>query len=170
MVCDEPQAPTIRTGVNTPASLSMGAYVRLVYHCTSNRARGSHPYWPHNTQKVYHGWMYENWGTSSSALDGVWWTKISNNLYAYMCWYPSQLINGCMGGVDTPLHMQPNKGITSILAIQYPNDEQWVDGWELGHFHPLHWMVRDEPWDPIIHTYVCTNVNSSVGAWEFAMF
>ena len=52
---------------------------------------------------------------SSSALDGVWCTMSSNNQYRY--WHHSQSINGCMGEVDTPLHRQTNKGITSILVI-----------------------------------------------------
>ena len=52
---------------------------------------------------------------SSSALDDVWYTMISNSQYRY--WHLSQFINGCMSEVDTPLHRQTHKGITSILVI-----------------------------------------------------
>ena len=38
----------------------INGYVRVIYHCTNNQIRGSHPCWPHTTQRMYHGWMYEN--------------------------------------------------------------------------------------------------------------
>ena len=63
-VCDiVPWAPTIHTSVDTPVYPYVSAWMRMIYHCTINRAKGSHPYWPHNTQIMQHGWIDENWGT-----------------------------------------------------------------------------------------------------------
>ena len=176
----------------------------MTQHYTCNQARGSHPYWLHNTPRMdHHEWKKTDtllasaldgvWCTMSShypytlsplsihqyvhvwgwytitqatkqgdhintghtilqrctmgrwmktgtrlslALDIVWYTISSNN--PYICFHPSQFINGCMDEFGSPLYKQPNKGITYILATQHPKDVPWVDGWKLGHFHPLH--------------------------------
>ena len=63
IVCDVLWDPTIHTCVDTPLNSSMYAWMRLIHHCTGNQSRGSHPYWPHNIQRMYHVWMNENWGT-----------------------------------------------------------------------------------------------------------
>ena len=120
LVYDVPWNLIIHIDFNTLLNSSMYAWVRLIHHCTSNRARGSNPYWPHNTPKMdQHGW--KKIGTvSSSALDGVWCTMRSN--HSYRCWHPSQFINVFMGEVDPLLHNQPIKGITSILTTQYYKD------------------------------------------------
>ena len=64
MMCDAPWAPIIHKGVGTPLSSSLCSWVRLIHLCTSNQAMRSHPCWWHITQRVYHGWMDENWHTS----------------------------------------------------------------------------------------------------------
>ena len=107
-------------------------------------------------------WM-KTGALSSSTLDGIWCTMNSN--HPCMCWYPCQSINECMGEVDTPLYKQPSKGITSILATQHPHDIPLVDRWNLGHFHPLPWMVCDIPWSPTIHIDIDTTLNSSMDEW-----
>ena len=63
MVYDVPWAQTIHAYVDTPLNLLVCSCVKLVYHCIHNHIRGSHPYWPHNIQRIYHVWMDENWGT-----------------------------------------------------------------------------------------------------------
>ena len=68
MVCGVPWAPTINADFGTTLNPSKGTWMMLIHHCISNQARGSHPYWPHNTKRIYHGWMDENWGTSCSCL------------------------------------------------------------------------------------------------------
>ena len=233
MVYDVPWAPTIHTCVDTPVNPSMSAWVRLIHHCISNQARGSHPYWPHNTQRMDEHGGKKTGTFSAFAFDGVWCTMSSNHMYRF--WHPYQSINGYMNKVDTPLHKQPSKRITSILATQHPNDIPWVDrwklghflllpwmvhdvqpmssnhsyrywhpyqsicgcmdevsfplykkpsneityilatqhpndipwvdGWKLGYFHPLPWMVCDIPWAPTIHTGVDTPINPSMDAW-----
>ena len=77
----------------------------------------------------------------------------------------SQLINGFMDEIDTPLHRQTDKGITFILVIYHSKDVTWVHGWKLGHFNPLPWMICDVPWAPTIHTSVDTPFNPSVCTW-----
>ena len=96
------------------------------------------------------------------ALDGEWCTITMSSNHPYKCCHHSQFISGCMGWVDTPLHKQPRKGITSILTTQYPKDLLWVDGYKLGHFHPLPWMVYNIPWIPITHMGLDTLLNSSM--------
>ena len=61
MVCDVPWAPAIYTGVDTTLNSSMGAYIRLIHHCTKNHVRGSHPYWPHNTPRMVQHFLIVPW-------------------------------------------------------------------------------------------------------------
>ena len=102
MVCDLPWSPTINAGVDTSLNPPTGAHVRLIQHYTSNKARGSHPYWTHNTQRMDQlGW--NKTGTPPAlALIGVWCTMSSNHQYRF--WHPCQSINVFMCEVDTPLY------------------------------------------------------------------
>ena len=93
------------------------------------------------------------------ALIVVWCTMSSN--HPYRCWHPYQSINVFTCEVDTSLHKQTNNGITSI----YPNNVLSLDGWKLGHFHPLPWLVCNLPWAPTIHTGVASSLNSSTGVY-----
>ena len=149
MVCDVSWAPPINAGVDTTLNSSVNTWVSLVYHWASNQARGSHPYWSHNTPRMYQ----HRWKNTATLLDltwdGVWYTMSSM----------------FMGEVDTPLHIYQSKGIAFILATQPPKDVPWVDRWKLGHFHPLHWMMCDVPWAPTIYTCVDIHLNSSMDAW-----
>ena len=116
MVCDVPWAPIIHTYVDTPLNPYMGAWVGLIHHYTSNKARGWHIYWLHDPQMMdWHGWKKTD-TLLASALDVVWCTMSSN--HPYICWHHSKFINVFMDEVDIPLHKQPNNGVTSILATQ----------------------------------------------------
>ena len=164
MVHDVQLVSTIHTGFDATLNSSIYTLVILVYHCTVNQARGSHPYWSHNTQRMdEHGGKKTDTFSGSVFADGVWYTMSSN--YMYRFWHPSQSINRYMNEANTPLHNQPSNGITSILATQYPKDIPLVRGWKLGHFHPQSQMVCDVPWTPIIHTSVDTTLNSSMCSW-----
>ena len=68
MVCNVPWALIIHTSVGTPLNSPMCSWVRSIHHCTRYQARGSHPYWSHNTPRMYHVWMDGNWHTSCSYL------------------------------------------------------------------------------------------------------
>ena len=163
MVCDIPWAPTIHTGVDTPYQSFLWTCVRLIHHYISKQTRGLYPFWPHNTQRMdEHGGKKTDTFSASAFADGVWCTMSSN--YMYRFWHPSQTINGYMDEADTPLHKQPNNGITSIPATQNQNDIPWVDGWKLRHFLLLPWMVCDLQWAPTIDTSVDTSINPSMDA------
>ena len=88
LVCDVPRAPIIDIDFDIPLNQSVGLCVRLIHHCTSNKARRSHPYWAHNTPRMdQHGWNKS--GTLlASALVGVWCTMRSN--HPYISWNPHQ--------------------------------------------------------------------------------
>ena len=163
-MCDIPWAPTIHIGVDTPVNPSMDAWVMLILHCTSKQARGSHPYWPHNTQRMDEHGGKKTGTLLASALDCVWCTMQFN--HPYRCWHPSQFTNGGMGEVDSiPLYKQPRKGVTSILPTQHTNDRPCMDWWKLAHFLLLPWGVCDRPWAWTIYIDVDTPVNPYVGAW-----
>jgi len=52
MVYDLPWSPIINAVIGTHLISSMCVWVRLFYHYTCNQSRESHPYWPHNTQRM----------------------------------------------------------------------------------------------------------------------
>ena len=71
------------------------------------------------------GWM-ETEALSPSVLDSVWCIMSFNHPCRY--WHPSQFINGCKSEIVTPLHRQPNRGITYILATQHSEDgPAWIE-------------------------------------------
>ena len=146
MVCDVPWAPTICTDFDTHLKPSMGTWMRLIHHYTSNQTMGSHPYRPHKTKTIYHGWMDENWGTSCSCLG---WYAIYNELQPSIQVLTPLSIHLWMHVWGWVTIVQETKQrVTYLLATQHPNDVPWVDGWKLGHFHPLPWMVCGVPWAP----------------------
>ena len=120
MMCDVLWDSTIHIGIDTTLNSSTRSWMKLIHHCTSSQAIGLHPYYRHNTPRMdQHGRMKT--GTLLAlALDGVWWTMNSNHQYIY--WQHSQFIGGCMDGIDTPLHKQSSKGITSTQTTQYSKD------------------------------------------------
>ena len=152
MVYDVPWVPIIHTGVDTPLNSYMGTWVRLIHHCSSNRIRESHPYWPHSTTNInHHGWQNTK-ALSSSDLDGVWCIMSSNHPYPYRYWYHCQFMNECMCEVDTPLHKQPGKRIKYILNVQHTNDgTSWIN--EYWHMFSLYlvWCVMYHELQSLLH-------------------
>ena len=88
-------------------------------------------------------------------------------------WYPTididigTTLNSSMDAWVTLIHHYMGKQTRGSHPYwsYIPKDVPWVDGWKLGHFHPLHRMVYDVPWAPTIHTGVDTPVNPSMGTW-----
>ena len=147
----------------SPLSIHQYVHVWGWYTITQATKQGDHINTGHTIlQRCTMGRWMKTGTRLSLALDIVWYTISSNN--PYICFHPSQFINGCMDEFGSPLYKQPNKGITYILATQHPKDVPWVDGWKLGHFHPLPWMVCDTPWVPTIQTGDNTPINSSMNA------
>ena len=94
------KAPTIHIYVDSPLNLSMDAWVRLVHYCISNQARGSHPCWPYNIQRMYHGWMDAHWSTFILCLG---WCMMYNALQPSIhVLTPLSMVRvkWCMGEVD----------------------------------------------------------------------
>ena len=65
--------------------------------------RRSHPYWPHNTTRMSHGWVdgLKNWHTFNLCLGWSEMTTSSN--HPHTCWRPYKFTNRCMCEVDTQL-------------------------------------------------------------------
>jgi hypothetical protein len=166
MVCDIPWAPTICTDFDTHLNPSIGTWMRRIHHYTINQAMGSHPYWPHNTHMIYHWWIDENWGTFILCLglcDIPWSTIVNIDI--------NTTLNSSMDAWVRLIHHYTGKQTRGSHPYwsYIPNNVQCMDGWKLGHFHPLPWMVCDVLWAPTIHTGVDILVNPSMDIWVALM-
>ena len=114
--CDVSWAPTIQihTGIDSTATLWISACCRLIHHCTSNQAKGSNIYWPHNEQIIGHHKKINTGTLLASTMYGVWCTM--NSSHYCMSWWTSRILDMCMGDIGPRLPKQQDKRITSILV------------------------------------------------------
>ena len=160
MVCDVRWDPTIHTGVGIPLNSSMCSCVRLIHYCRTNQSRESHPYWPHNTTKMAHMWMNENWHTYCSCIG---WCVMYHELQPLMqALAPLSIylwVHGWGWYTTTQSTKQRGHIHTGHTILQ-----GWtsMDERKLEHFHPLPWIVCDVTWAPTIHVGVGIPLNSSM--------